>query len=291
RLEEQEVPPIDIQEFTATRVAVIGRPNVGKSSLINAALGQHRFITSPVPHTTREPNDTLISVDGHHYLFIDTAGIRKMARVHAGKSKLEVPGVERSLRDLRRADVVLFVLDVSQDITGQDKHLAGKIAEAGASAVIVVNKWDLIPEKDPYTINEYKARIYAQLPMLSYAPIVFISALTGKRVQNLFDIIDTVFKNRFTQLSDEEMHSFISRAIVKHKPSRGKGVQHPQITWFRQTGANPPSFRLGIKQTRKEALAESYLRFLKNLLRQHYNFEGTPINISVQARKKSHTTV
>ncbi|MFH1712292.1 MAG: ribosome biogenesis GTPase Der [Patescibacteria group bacterium] len=289
-LTAQGKPPVDVQEISATRVSVIGRPNVGKSSLINAVVGQHRFITSPMAHTTREPNDTLITVDGQQYQFIDTAGIRKLARVHAGKSKLENSGVDRSLTSLKRSDVVLFVLDISKKITGQDKFLAGQIADAEASAVIVANKWDLIPDKETNTIKEYEEYIRMHLPMLSYAPIVFISALSGKRVQHLFELIDYVYKSRFTQLNDNETHEFISQAIVKHKPSRGKGVQHPKIIWFKQTGINPPSFKLGLKQTHREALAESYLRFLTNLLRDVYNFEGTPIRISVKARKKSHTT-
>lgn len=290
RLKELGQPPVDIADVTSTRVAVIGRPNVGKSSLLNAVVGEHRFIASAQAHTTREPNDTHVTVDGREYTFVDTAGVRKMARVHAGRSKLEASGVERSLRALRRADVVLFVLDVLADITAQDKHLAGKIAEAGVSTIVIANKWDLVPDKDSNTINKYEAYLRANLPSLSFAPIIFTSALTGQRVQVLFDVIDKVFKARFTQLSDQEAHEFISQAIVRHKPSRGKGVQHPEILWFRQTGVNPPYFKVGIKQSRKEALAESYLRFLANLLRKHYDFEGTPIKINVQARKKSHVT-
>lgn len=290
-LKEGGSEPIEINEMVSTRVAVIGRPNVGKSSLLNAVTGEQRFITSDREHTTREPNDTQVTVDGQHYTFVDTAGVRKMARVHAGKSKLEISGVERSLRAVRRADVVLFVIDVAKKITTQDKHLAGKVVESGASVVIVANKWDLIPDKETGTINEYENYLRALLPMLSFAPIIFTSAHTGKRVQALFDVIDTVFRNRFTQLSDNEAHEFISRAIVKHKPSRGKGVAHPEIKYFRQAGVNPPVFWLGIKQKRTDVLAESYLRFLQNLLRTHFPFEGTPIRIKVKARKKSHTTV
>lgn len=290
-LKEHGKEPVEINELTATRVSVIGRPNVGKSSLLNAITGQHRFITSAQEHTTREPNDTHITVDGQNYTLIDTAGVRRLARVHAGKSKLEISGVERSLRAAKRSDVVLFVIDVSRKITSQDKHLAGKVVESGASAIIVANKWDLIPDKETGTINEYEDYIRALLPMLSYAPIVFTSAATGKRVPSLFDVIDRVYKNRFTQLSEQEAHEFISRAIVKHKPSRGKGVSHPTIQYFRQARVNPPTFWLGIKQKRTDILADSYLRFLQNLLREHFSFDGTPIHIKVKARKKSHTTI
>ncbi len=290
QLENRGTPPVDIAHISPTRIAVIGRPNVGKSSLLNAIVGEHRFITSDKAHTTREPNDTLVHVDGQDYVFVDTAGVRKLARVHAGKSKLEQRGVERSLRSIKKADVTLLVLDVSKKIVTQDKHLAGRLAAAESSCVIIANKWDLIPDKTSVTINEYEKYLRAHLPMLDYAPILFTSAVTGKRVPNLFDAIDRVYSSRFTQLSDEETKSFISRAIMKHKPSRGKGVAHPTIRSFRQTRVNPPTFLLMIKQRRTDSLAESYLRFLENLLRKHYDFEGTPIRIKVRSRKKKHTT-
>ena len=282
--------PISVSDATAMRVAVIGRPNVGKSSLLNAALGQNRFIASSREHTTREPNDTEVTIDGRDYILIDTAGIRKMARVHKGKSKLEKEGVERTIRAMKKSDVCLLVLDVSKNIQTQDKHLAGELEKSGASVIIIANKWDLIPDKDPVTIDKYEHYIRANLPSLDWAPILFTSAQTGKRVQNLFEIVDKVFENRFTQLSDTESHEFISRAIVKHKPSRGKGISHPKIFKFRQSGVNPPEFLLFIKQSRTDSLNRSYLRFLENLLRKFYSFEGTPISIKVRGRKKSHTT-
>ncbi|PIX62522.1 ribosome biogenesis GTPase Der [Candidatus Uhrbacteria bacterium CG_4_9_14_0_2_um_filter_41_50] len=289
-LKKQSTPPVDIADAIETRVAVIGRPNVGKSSLLNSALGQDRFITDDSEHTTREPNDTHIAVDGRNYLMVDTAGIRKMARVNSGKSKLEISGVDRSIKAMERANVVLFVIDISKSITSQDKHLGGIIADSGASAIIIANKWDKIPEKDSKTINKYEAYLRAHLPMLDYAPIVFTSASTGKRVQQLFDVIDEVFKNRFTQLHGQETHAFISEAIAKHKPSRGKGVAHPDIKSFIQVKVNPPTFVLTIKQARVDALNKSYLRFLENLLRDKYGFGGSPIKIFVRGKKKSHTT-
>ncbi len=283
-------PPVSISDIAATMVAVVGRPNVGKSSLLNAALGQNRFITSDRAHTTREPNDTHITVDGRDYILIDTAGIRKMGRIYKGKSKLEITGVERSKRAAQKAHVILFVLDVSKRITGQDKHLAGMVEDSGASVIIIANKWDLIPDKETNTINEYEEYIRAHLPQLDWAPIVFTSAHTGKRVPHVFDVIDHVFQNRFTQLDNLEAKTFISRAIARHKPSRGKGVAHPQIKSFVQEGVNPPSFALRINQRRIDTLNVSYLRFLENLLRKFYSFDGTPIRIKVIAKKKSHTT-
>ena len=289
-LELIKKPPVSISDVAATRVAVIGRPNVGKSSLLNSALGQNRFITSSQEHTTREPNDTYITVDGREYILVDTAGIRKMARIYEGKSKLEISGVERSKTAAMRAHVILFVIDITQNIRAQDKHLAGMVADSGASVVIIANKWDLIPDKETNTINEYEEYIRAHLPMLSWAPIVFTSAHPGKRVPQVFDVIDTVFQNRFTQLRSEETKEFISRAIMKHKPSRGKGVAHPQVKSFIQAGVNPPRFELRINQKRTDTLNISYVRFLENLLRRFHSFEGTPIRIKIVAKKKSHTT-
>jgi len=289
-LEKIDKHPISVSDATSMRVAVIGRPNVGKSSLLNSALGETRFIASSRAHTTREPNDTKVTVDGRDYILVDTAGIRKMARVHSSKSKLEKEGVERTIRAMGNADVCLLVIDISKNIQAQDKHLAGELEKSGASVIIIANKWDLIPDKDPVTIDKYQHYIRANLPSLDWAPILFTSAQTGKRVQNLFEIVDTVFENRFTQLNDQESHEFISQAIVKHKPSRGKGVAHPKIFRFRQTSVNPPEFLLFIKQTRTDSLNTSYLRFLENLMRKYHSFEGTPIAIKVRGRKKSHTT-
>lgn len=290
KLAELGKEPISVSDATAMRVSVIGRPNVGKSSLLNAALGETRFIASSMEHTTREPNDTQVTVDGRDYILVDTAGIRRMARIHKGKSKLEKEGVERTIRTIRKSDVCLLVIDVSKNIQSQDKHLAGELEKSGASVIIIANKWDLIPDKDPVTIDKYEHYIRANLPSLDWAPILFTTATTGKRVQNMFEIIDKVFENRFTQLSDNEAHEFISRAIMKHKPSRGKGVAHPKIWKFRQSGVNPPEFLLFIKQQRTDSLNTSYLRFLENLLRRFHSFDGTPIRIKVRGRKKSHTT-
>lgn len=289
-LEKVGKPAVEIRKTTSIRVSVIGRPNVGKSTLLNQLVGDERFIASAKEHTTRSPNDTLVEYQGQLYTLVDTAGIRKLAKVRAGSSKLEQKGVDKSVTTMKRSDVVLFVLDISKRIHMQDKFLAGQIEEAGASAIIIANKWDLIPDKDTNTIKEYERYIRAHIPSLSYAPIIFTSAKTGQRVENLFGMINTVYNARFTELSTQETREFISRTIAKHKPSRGRGVSHPKIKFFVQTAVNPPTFKLGLKQQRKDVLAESYVRFIKNQLRSIYEFPGTPIRIHVSARKKSHTT-
>lgn len=289
-LEKAGKPAVDITEIATTRISVLGRPNVGKSSLLNTIIGEERFIASPMEHTTRGPNDTIIDINNKRYALVDTAGMRKKARVRASKSRLEKKGVDQTRGSVTRADVILFVLDITQRIQSQDKHIGGDLADSGVSVVIVANKWDLIPDKDPNTINEYEKYIRAHLPMLHYAPIIFTSAVTGQRVPAIFDIIDHIFQTRFTQLSDKETKRFMSQAIMKHKPSRGKGIKHPRIIGFRQRHVNPPTFDLHIDLPRKEALNPSYVRFLMNLLREEYDFEGTPIKIVIRARKKSHTT-
>ncbi|MFA6131164.1 MAG: ribosome biogenesis GTPase Der [Patescibacteria group bacterium] len=289
-LELLGIKPGDIQDVITTRVAVIGRPNVGKSTLLNSLLGEKRFITSPLAHTTREPNDTDIEVNDKRYTLVDTAGIRRSNRVARKKVELEKVGVERTLEAIKTAHVVLFVLDSSEEVNAQDKHLAGVLEESGVSVVIIANKWDMVPEKDTETINRFDEYYRAHFPMLSFAPIVFTSATTGQRVLQLFEVIDEVFKTRFTRLTKAECKEFMSRAIMKHKPSRGRGVQHPDILSFEQTGVNPPDFTLHIRQSRADALNPSYLHFLTNLLRDQYEFSGTPIRIRVAARKKHHTT-
>lgn len=283
-------PPVDVSDVLPMRVAVIGEPNVGKSTLLNSILGEERFITANVPHTTREPNDAAIVHNGRTYHFIDTAGVRKMARVREAGTRLEQQGVERTLKLLDRTDVALFVIDVKRGITAQDKHLAGTLAESGVSVIIVANKWDLVEDKTPTLINKFEDFVRTILPQLKYAPIIFTSALNDQRTKNLFELVDITFQSRFTQLTDEEAKSFISRAIVRHKPSRGKGVKHPRIIKFVQTRANPPTFNLVVNLSRKDSLAISYVRFLENLLREHYNLTGTPVRIRVSTGQKSHTT-
>ncbi len=289
-LEKTGKAPAEITDVLPMRVAVLGEPNVGKSTLLNSILGEKRFITANVPHTTREPNDATIEFGDKTYIFIDTAGVRKHASMVRSGTKLEAQGVEKTLDILRRIEVALFVIDVTRGITGQDKHLAGVLAESGVSTVIVVNKWDLIENKGTNSINDFEAQVRGWLPQLKYAPILFTSALTGQRAQKVFPMIDHVFKSRFTELSDDEAKQFMSRAISRHRPVKGKGVKHPKIEKFVQVGVNPPRFLLSVNLSRKDSLADSYVRFLENVMREHYEFTGTPIRIRIDAARKSHTT-
>ncbi len=288
KLREVGIEPADVSQVLPMRIAVIGEPNVGKSTLLNSLLGENRFIASPLAHTSRQPNDVLVHREGKDYIFVDTAGIRRQAKRASSGTILEKHGVAKTIELLKEVSLTLFVLDVSQNITAQDKHLAGLIAEHGVSIIIIANKWDLIPDKETNTINKYDEYIRAHLPQIGYAPIMFVSALSGQRVQSTFELIDGIFAKRFTDIPDDEAKQFISRAIARHKPSKHKGTWHPNITEFVQTGVNPPRFRLTINAPREDALAPSYVKFLEHLLREQYDFEGTPIRIRVVAVQRKH---
>ncbi len=283
-------PPADVAEILPMRICVLGEPNVGKSTLLNAVLGEKRFITANVPHTTREPNDALVEHNDQTYKFIDTAGVRKQAARRNSGTTLEKIGAEKTLDMVAKADVALFVLDITKEISTQERHLAGVLQDSKVSVIIIANKWDLIPNKTTTSVNDYEKIIRGFLPQLKYAPILFTSALTGKRAQDIFDLIATVFQTRFTQLSDDEAKQFMSKAIVRHKPTRGKGVKSPKIVSFRQSHINPPVFALSVNLSRTDSLATAYVRFLENILREQYDFTGTPIRIKIEVDRKSHTT-
>jgi len=290
-LEDSGVAPVSVTAALPMRIAVFGEPNVGKSTLLNALIGEERFITANVAHTTREPNDAFVETPDGNYLFIDTAGVRKQASIHRGGDRLEKEGVRRTIEALQEVDVALFVIDVNRGITGQERHLAGVLASSGVSTVIIANKWDLVQNKKPTSVNEFERNIRQYIPHLRYAPILFTSALTGKRATtDVLKLVRTVFATRFTQLSREETRSFINRAIVRNKPTKGKGVKHPNILNFSQEAVNPPSFVINVNLPRKESLADSYVRFLENLLREYYDFTGTPIRLRIEAGRKKHTT-
>jgi len=269
-------PAVEKKEEPVTRVAIIGRPNVGKSSLVNAILGEERVITSAMAHTTREPIDTPLEINGKKYLLIDTAGMRK-----SGKTKkaggLEMAGVARTKDAVDRADVVLLVLEAPEQIGAQDKAIAGLLDGSKAGTIIVANKWDLIPNKTPTTINDYQKYVAGMMPFISYAPVIFTSAKTGQRVENIFALVDQVQKARHQEISDEELDSFLRRAINHRPPIRGKVVKPPKALGLRQTGHCPPSFAVTIKARREDAISQSYLRYIENRLHEEFDFTGTPV--------------
>ena len=270
--------PDRTEDAAVPRIAFIGEPNVGKSSIINAILGEERFITSPIAHTTREPNDTLVEANGHRYIIVDTAGIRRKSSVERG---VERSGVLQTLNLLKHVDIAVLVLDAGKELDHQEKKLAGLIEEAGVGCVIVVNKWDVVKEKGVSTENERKAYVFGHLPFLTFAPLLTTSAKFGQRIPKLFPLFDKIMEERSREITENALDKFLRQMIMRHKPARGKGVAHPTIFRLKQTGTHPPAFELVIKGSRTDVLHPSYLRFMENRLREKFGFQGTPIKLYV----------
>lgn len=280
-LNKLKTRPKVMEKFNPIRVAIMGRPNVGKSSLFNKLIGEDRVIVSDLPHTTREPHDTLVQVGKEHYLFIDTAGIRRKAKV---SGQLEQIGIGKSLEVMERADIVLLVLDTSEPISDQDQQLAGFLERHAKSVLIIVNKWDLAEANDETMRKEAAARVYAHLPQISYAPIVFVSAKTGFRTHQIFPEIAKAQVGRQTMIDRKELDSFLRMTTKRKLPTRGLGVNHPRITGIHQIGTEPPVMEVFIKN--KTSLHSSYLQYMKKRLREQYNFYAAPIIIRMTKLKK-----
>lgn len=274
----------DIYSPDVVKIAVVGRTNVGKSSLVNFILGEERVIVSNIPGTTRDAIDTLFEREGRHYVIIDTAGIRRKSKI---ERKTERYSVIRTLRAVDRSDVVLIVLDAVEGVTEQDKRIAGYACEAGKALVIVVNKWDLV-EKDERTINRYTERIRQELAFIKYAPVVFTSALTGKRVSKVLELVDFVAEQHSTRISTSYLNALIREAALQNPPPADKG-RRLKILYATQSGVKPPRFILFVNNP--ELMHFSYLRYLENQLRQAYGFEGTPIRFILRKKVNEVGTV
>jgi GTP-binding protein len=254
------------------RVAVIGKPNVGKSSLINKILGENRNIVSDIAGTTRDAIDSPFENEKGKYIFIDTAGIRRKSKV---TESIEKFSVMRSLLAVERADVVLMMIDSMEGVTDQDAKIAGEAHEAGKGVIIVVNKWDEY-EKETGTMERYKKEIYNKLSYLSYAPIIFISAKTGQRVDKLFDVINNVAEQNAKRISTSMLNQVINEAIAIVQPPTDKG-KRLKIYYGTQVATKPPTFVIFVN--RKELFHFSYERYLVNQIRKEFGLEGTPVRI------------
>lgn len=257
-------------EEPATRISFLGQPNVGKSSIVNGLLGEERVVVSEYAGTTREPIDTFVLYDKHPFLIVDTVGIRRKS-----KSQLESAGIKRTLEMVKISDVVMLVLDAAIPPTAQDKRLAGEILASGKGAAIIVNKWDLVEGKETDTMDEYKRMIRSVFPFLDWAPIVFVSAKTGKRVPALYELALKIMEERRKALKAEELEKFIHS--VQTARTKGMGVAHPKTYRFEQVGSEPPAFILVAKG--KLSIPDSYTNFLEKRLRERYGFFGTPIRM------------
>ena len=254
------------------KVAVIGKPNVGKSSLINKILGEKRTIVSNIAGTTRDAIDTYFENEQGKYVLIDTAGIRKKSKVN---EKIEKYSVMRSLLAVERADVCLMLIDANDGITDQDAKIAGEAHEAGKGIILVVNKWDEY-EKTTGTLEKYKKEVYNRLSYLTYAPIIFISAKTGQRVDKLFGIINNVAEQNAKRISTSVLNQVINEAIAIVQPPTDKG-KRLKIFYGTQVATKPPTFVIFVNN--KDLFHFSYERYLVNQIRKEFGLEGTPIRI------------
>ncbi len=265
------------EEDDSIKVAVIGKPNAGKSSLINKLLGEERLIVSNIAGTTRDAIDTQIECAYGKYTFIDTAGLRRKARV---EDVIEKYSVLRAHMAVERADVCLLVIDATEGITEQDEHIAGIAHEAGKACIIVINKWDAV-EKDNDSVNEFTKKIYNALSYMTYAPILFVSALTGQRLQKLFEHINYVNGQAKLRISTGMLNDMLGDATAKVQPPSDKG-KRLKIYYMTQASVAPPTFVIFANSI--ELFHFSYQRYIENCLRETFGFRGTPIRIIIRER-------
>jgi GTP-binding protein len=261
-----------------TKIAIVGRPNVGKSSLLNAILGQERMIVDATPGTTRDAVDSFLEWNGEPVVLIDTAGIRRRGRVAPG---VERYSVIRALRAIQRCDVALLLLDATEGVTEQDAHVVGYVLEEAKGLVLVVNKWDLVG-KDAHTMEDYSHEVRRVLKFVTYCPLVFVSAVKGQRVGKTIELALEVQRARLAQVTTSKLNEVVLNALATHSPPSKRG-KRLKIYYATQTGAAPPSFVFFVNDP--ELVHFSYQRYLENRLRDAFGFEGTPLRLSFRRRR------
>jgi GTP-binding protein len=274
------LPPAEAEvEDDSIKVAILGRPNVGKSTLVNKLLGEERVIVSPIAGTTRDAIDTELIWEGQPFTLIDTAGIRRRGKIDPGVEKYSVL---RALKALNRADVALLLIDAVEGITSQDTHIAGMLVEESAGIIVLVNKWDAI-EKDTYTMNEYTAKVRQELNFLPYVPVLFISAQTGQRVDKILPAVLEVNEARHFRVPTAQLNKIMRDAVAAHPPPQKGGVR---IKFFFATQAEvtPPTFIFFVNKP--DWVHFGYQRYLENTIRQQFSFPGTPIRLFFRPRSE-----
>ena len=265
------------EEDERPRIAIVGKPNVGKSSIINKIVGESRVIVSDIAGTTRDAIDTDITYNGNEYVFIDTAGLRRKNKI---KEELERYSIIRTVTAVERADVVLVVIDATEGVTEQDAKIAGIAHERGKGIIVVVNKWDAI-EKNDKTIYEHTNRIKDILSFMPYAEILFISAKTGQRVGKIFDTIDMVIENQNLRIQTGVLNEILSEAVAMQQPPSDKG-KRLKIFYMTQVSVKPPTFVIFVNN--KELMHFSYTRYLENKIRDTFGFRGTALRFIIRER-------
>jgi len=268
------------EEDDSLRIAIVGRPNVGKSSLTNKLLGKDRVIVSDIPGTTRDSIDSKFRYNQRDIVLIDTAGLRRKSRI---KEDLERFSVSRTLNAVDRCDIALILIDAVEGIAEQDKKIAGYAHEKGKGCILVINKWDLV-EKDEHTLNKFQKEIYSEVPFLSFAPMIFISAITGQRLPALLELIEFVSEQQSIRIPTGTLNTVIEEATFMTPPPSSKG-RPLRIYYCTQTGIKPPMFVLFVNN--KKLMHFSYLRHLENVIRNIYGFTGTPIRWKINERSRS----
>lgn len=268
----------EVEKKDLTKVAIIGKPNVGKSSLMNKLSRQERVIVSPIPQTTREPQDIVISYKKNPILFIDTAGLRKLAKIKPGS--IEKTASQKVVTTIKNADIVLFVVDVSLSFERQDKFLAGLIMDSESSIIVVLNKWDKISQKDQKKYLQYFDRTFS---FMAWVPKIFVSAKTGLNVKKIFELILQAANARQIEVSENALDKFLKKLIKKHKPQAATGRTKPYLHSLKQTDVNPPQFTLLV--AKGVGLKDNYIKFLAKQIREKFDFFACPIKIKVGQKK------
>jgi len=275
-----QIPPTSEEpDSNAVRIAIVGRPNVGKSSLLNALLKEERAIVSPLPGTTRDAIDTRLTWEGEQIVLVDTAGIRRRGKIEVGVEKYSVL---RALNAIQRSDVVLLVLDATTGITAQDAHVAGFVLDAYKSVIVVVNKWDTVEEKDTDMVAIWTEKIREELRFLDYVPILFVSARTGQRISRVLPLALEVARQRHQRVPTGELNRLLRDAVLSHSASSRQGKQ---LKFFYATQAEvaPPTFVVFVND--KELVHFSYARYLENCIRAAYPFQGTPLRLQFRSKR------
>ncbi|MDJ0511646.1 MAG: ribosome biogenesis GTPase Der [Crocosphaera sp.] len=271
--------PDELPDTDEINVSIIGRPNVGKSSLLNAFLGEKRAIVSPISGTTRDAIDTVVKRNGNTYRLIDTAGIRRKKNVNYGA---EFFSINRSFKAIRRADVVLLVIDAIDGVTDQDIKLAGRIIDEGRAAIIVVNKWDAV-DKDSYTIYEYKKTVMARLYFMEWADLIFVSAMSGKRVEKIFSLVDKAVEEHRKRVNTSVINEVLEEAVKWHSPPTTRQGKQGRIYYGTQVSSQPPTIALFVNDPKR--FNDNYRRYIERQFREQIGFLGSPIRLLWRGKK------